>query len=387
MYRCRSTYSIIQLAGLLTVVLAADTWGNLLEFQEVDTLPRAENILFTASHVGIMSKDGRLFALDRKTHNVQQLDSQTFSQHFPKPWPPQPYETRNSNPLVFQNTEILNTSTGQEFELTTRAYCSEGEHIGLALRYQERPFTTVLKHCTSVAALEIIGTQVWFGTVHPYEGGEGGAEGIVVQALDEKRKVTSITTKSGLTTDGPIYMLRDDPFTKTVWVATERGLNQIDRQFHVIWGRYWYEDFDPSSGSSRTRLIETRKRSNAFAVLGRELGVQDWSTYRQVVQKIPPDLRTFGDFQVFQWVLYYFHMSAAPGSYFSHDLNGLLPFVMQAALATDPKVHSYGLLNVCKFDDPRVPEFIKSLASETPPESFDHYWIQDCLKRWETRTP
>ncbi len=388
MNRCRFKQSMIHLAAVLIVVLATETWGGLLEFEEVDTLPQVENILFTASHVGIVSHDGRLFSLDRQTQDVQQLDSQTFSRQFPKPWPPKPYETRNSNPRVFQNTEILHTSTGQEFERTARAYCSEGAHIDLALRYQERPYPHVLKPCTSVAAIEIIDTQVWLGTVHPYEGGTGGAEGIVVQALDKKQKMSSITAKSGLTTDGPIYMLRDDPFTKTVWVATERGLNQVDRQFRVVWGRYWYEDFEPSSGSSRTQLIKTQKRSNAFAVLGRKLGVQDWQAYRQVVQQIPSHLGTWGDFKDFQWVLYYTHMSGVPGGqYFKQDLNGLLPFVMQAAQSEVPQVHSFGLVNVCKFDDPRVLAFMMTLASKSNATSPDDYGIRACLKTWEARKP
>ena len=387
MNRFRSKQSMIQLAAVWMVLLANETWGNRLEFEEVDTLPQVENILFTASHVGIMSKDGRLFAFDRTTQNVQLLDLQTFSQQFPKPWPPKPYETRNSDPRVFRDTEILHTSTGQEFEVTTRGDCSEGGHSRLALRYQERPYLHVLKHCTSVAAIEIIGTQVWFGTVQPYEGGEGGAEGIVVQALDKNRKVTSITAKSGLTTDGPIYQLRDDPFTKTVWVATDRGLNQVDRQFRVVWGRYWYEDFEPSSGSSRTQLIKTQKQSNAFAVLGRKLGVQDWQAYRQVVQQIPSHLGTSGDFKDFQWLLYDTHMSGPPGRYFKQDLNGLFPFVMQAAQSEVPQVHSFGLSNVCKFNDGRAREFLNTLATNTSLASYERDWIHTCLKGWEAQIP
>lgn len=85
MYRFRSKQSMIQLAAVWMVLLANEIWGNRLEFEEVDTLPQVENILFTASHVGIMSKDGRLFAFDRTTQNVQPLDLQTFSQQFPKP--------------------------------------------------------------------------------------------------------------------------------------------------------------------------------------------------------------------------------------------------------------------------------------------------------------
>ncbi len=279
-------------------------------------------------------------------------------------------------------TETLRSSSGQAFQVT-HAGCSEGFRTGHALRYHQRPFPDVLKPCTSVAALEIIGAQVWFGTMHPYEGGEAEAEGVVVQARDKKQKLVAITVKSGLT-PGPVHMLREDPFTKTVWVATARGLTQIDHQFQVRWASYWYEDFDATSGRSETSLIATNKRSNAFAVLGRELEVQDWHAYREVVQLIPPALERWGDFTDFQWVLYNAHMG---GVDFPRDLNGLVPFVIQAAQSKDPKVHLFGLGNVCKFNDVRAHEFLNTMANNLSLTSFDRDWIRTCLKRWETLKP
>jgi hypothetical protein len=373
----RFTPSVLRLFAVLVIlVLTTETWGNRLEFEEADTLPQVENILFSVSHVGVVSQDGRLFALDRQTQRVHQLDAPMFAQQYPKPWPPKPYEIPQSGP------RILRSSTGQEFQLTP-SVCYEGERAGHAIYYQQRPFPEVLKPCTSLSALEIIGDQVWFGTVHPYEGGEGEAEGLVVQARDKKRKLAAISTKSGLT-PGPVRMLREDPYTKTVWVATERGLAQIDHQFRVRWARYWHEDFDASSGRSQTSLITDSKSSNAFAVLGRELGVQDWHAYREVVQSIPAALQRWGDFRDFQWVLYKAHMG---GLDFPQDLNGLLPFVMQAAQSEDPKVHLFGLGNVCKFNDVRAQEFLKTLANNASLALFERDWIQTCLKRWETQKP
>lgn len=345
-----------------------------MEFEEADTLPQVDNLLFSASQIGIVSQDGRWFALDRQTHQVHQLDAVQFAQWFPKPWPPQPYEIPQSGP------RILRSSTGQEFQLTP-AYCSEGAHIGHTLRDHQRPFPSVLKHCTSVAALEILEAQVWFGTMQPYEGGEAEAEGVIVQAREKKHKLAAITTKSGLT-PGPVRMLREDPVTKTVWVATAQGLNQIDHQFRVHWAGYWYEDFGAASGRSETSLIATKKRSHAFAVLGRELGVQDWHAYREVVRSIPSALERWGDFTDFQWVLYQAHMG---GPDFPQDLNGLVPFVIQAAQSKDPTVHVLGLGNVCKFNDVRAREFLNTLATNTFLTSYERDWIQNCLKRWETQ--
>jgi hypothetical protein len=373
----KPTLSLLRLLSLVTILaLATETWGGRIEYEEADSLPQIDNLLFSDSQIGIVSQDGRWFTLDRQTHQVHQLDATQFAQQFPKPWPPQPYEIPQSGP------RILRSSSGQEYQLTS-AYCSEGFRIGHALRYHQHPFPDVLKHCTSVAALEIIGTQVWLGTMHPYEGGEAEAEGVVVQAHDKKQKLAAITTKSGLT-PGPIRMLREDPVTKTVWVATARGLTQIDHAFRVRWAAYWYEDFDATSGRSETSLIATGKRSNAFAVLGRELGVQDWQAYREVVRSIPSTLERWGDFTDFQWVLYKAHMG---GLDFPQDLNGLFPFMRQAVQSEDPKVHVFGLGNVCKFNDTRAREFLNMLATNTSLASYEHNWIQTCLKRWETQKP
>jgi hypothetical protein len=72
---------------------------------------------------------------------------------------------------------------------------------------------------------------------------------------------------------------------------------------------------------------------------------------------------------------------------FPQDLNGLLPFVMQAAQSEDPKVHLFGLGNVCKFNDVRAQEFLKTLANNASLALFERDWIQTCLKRWETQKP
>ncbi|MBS0166229.1 MAG: hypothetical protein JSR29_09115 [Nitrospira sp.] len=380
MNRGRSQRFARPLTLAVLLLLANDSWGRGIEYQETDTLPFVENILFTTSHVGFVSEDGRLFALERTTERVEQLDVELFAQQFPKPWPPKPFDPYSYDP------RILRASSGQEFAQVP-GVCDEGVYTDHEIRYQQRRFPDVLKPCTTVSAIEIVGNQVWFGTLQHSEAGEESAEGVIVQAVDKKQKLATITVKSGLT-GWPILMLREDPVTHTIWVATDRGLNQIDRQFRVIWTRYWHEDFDSSTGRSRISLIPTRHSSNAFAVLGRELGVQDWQAYGQAVRTIPSTLAGRGVFKDFQWLLYDTHMSGTPlgQSYFPHELNGLVPFVIQAAESPNPKLHSFGLSNICKFDDARVRAFVKTLASKTSVDSADRYVIADCLERWARPT-
>lgn len=382
-YSCRQSKPLSQVSNpwprkylplvvaLLMVLVAAGAWGNTLEFEEGDTLPRIENFLFTASSVGIISKDGRHFVLDRHTEDLQQVETQSFGQHFPGPWPPKPYES-------FPTKDVLRSSTGEEFELTP-AYCDEGANRPHELQYQQRPFPDVLKPCTSVAALEIIGPHLWLGTIREEEPGPASGEGIVVQLLGKKQKVRTITGKSGLT-GGQIRVLRDDPFTKTVWVATEWGLNQIDRQFRVIWGRYWHEDFEPSSQKSQIFLSASRKASNPFAVLSRDLAVKDWTAFSRAIEQISPVVQN-------KFRLYEFHMSGFPPRALSSKMNGLVPFFIDAAQSETPMVHDFGLRNLCKFDDSRVQTFMAALASKTVAQSADERYVQECLKAWSTRVP
>ncbi|MBY0247960.1 MAG: hypothetical protein K2Q17_09850 [Nitrospiraceae bacterium] len=358
------TMTALVLTGFLFGVSIICAAGG-IEFRETDTLPYVENILFNPSSVGIVSQDGRLFRVDRQVQDVQQLDAQTFAQQFPKPWPPKPSDSPQYGP------KILRTTGGEEFEQTPGS-CDEGVDEAHVLRYQQRRFPDVLKPCSTVTALEIIGPQVWLGTATFGEGGDGKAEGIVVQAWHKRQKLQSITAQSGLT-GGVIRMLRDDPFTKTVWVATERGINQIDRRFRVTWSRYWYEEFEPSSRKSQTFLSPRPRTSNPFAVLGRELGVEDWVAFSRAVEQVSPAERN-------NLRLYDFHMYGFPAQSLSHDLNGLVPFFIQAAQSHVEAIHLFGLSNLCKFEDPRVQAFLVTMEPTTVKDSAGQGFVQDCLK-------
>lgn len=362
--RCSAqTMIALVFTGLVSTISTVSTAGG-IEFREWDTLPYVENILFSPFSLGIVSQNGRLFRVDRRTHEVQQLDAQIFAQEFPKPWPPKPSDPPH---------KILRTTGGEQFE-QTRGACSEGAAEAHVLRYQQRRFPDVLKTCSTVTAVEIIGSQVWFGTAEFSEWGDGKAEGIVVQALHKREKIQSITAKSGLT-GGVIRMLREDPVTKTVWVATERGLNQIDRRFRVMWSGYWYEELESSSHKLQTRLSATPKVSDPFAVMGRELGVEDWAAFSEAIEHVSSAERN-------KLRLYDFHMYGFPARRLSHDLNILVPFFIQAAESPVEAIHLFGLSNLCKFDDPRVQAFMATMEPNTVKGSGDLRFVQDCLHAW-----
>ncbi|NGZ09726.1 MAG: hypothetical protein CV088_10120 [Nitrospira sp. LK70] len=161
-------------------------------------------------------------------------------------------------------------------------------------------------------------------------------------------------------------------------MATERGVNQIDRLFHVTWSGYWYEEFELPSGRSQTRLSATPKVSDPFAVLGRELGVEDWVAFLRAVENISPAERS-------NLRLYDFHMYGFPTQRLSHGLNGLVPFFIQASRSQGEVFRLFGLSNLCKFDDPRVQAFLFDLEPNTVKGSADQRYVQDCLKAREAQ--
>lgn len=267
----QSPYVVIRIGivslSLLTIPLGNPPSAGTLEFKEADTLPSITNMFFTTAKIGLLSQDGRAFVLDRNTNRIEQFDIGVFDRLFPEPRPPAPYEKR-------QSIEVLRSTTGAEFEQVP-GYCDEGAQEAHQLRYRQGVFADALKPCTSVAAVEMLNNQFWIGTIQHGEGGPRAAEGVVVQPPRGKKPVARITTTTGLTSDH-IQMIRYDPFSERMWIATEGGLNQVDHRFRVVWKRYWYEDVDNVSGQSRTGLVETQRPSNPWAILGRELAVHEW---------------------------------------------------------------------------------------------------------------
>jgi len=83
--------------------------------------------------------------------------------------------------------------------------------------------------------------------------------------------------------------------------------------------------------------------------------VRDWAAFSQAIEKISPAVQN-------TFRLYEFHMSGfCPGT-LSAEMNGLVPFFIEAAQSNTPKVHYFGHSNLCKFDDPRVDTFMDTMA-------------------------
>jgi hypothetical protein len=348
------------------------------EFVPDDALPRVTNLVFSPSAIGIVIAPSeylgstRYLRLDRHADEVEALDWNQFLQDFPMPWPPPAAEATGAGHVT------LRASSGQAFELAT-AYCGEGEEEQHYLSLDAASFSDGLKKCSNVAALDILDGNVWLGTYTSLEGGGGTAQGVVVRSMTKPVTRATVSKSTGLKGDF-VQSLRVDPYTRTVWVATDSGLNRIDRRFKVTWGRYWYVGFDPATDAPRIYLRPEKHSSNAFAIIGNELGVQDWVSYKRAVDALSEhDLlpllprRSLGEDERQAVLLYSFNMWS--GESWIQAFPALVPLLLTAAESPDRNRSFGALARLCNSDDPRAREAFARHVGKYPE---DAHGLQHC---------
>jgi hypothetical protein len=317
----------------------------------------------------------RYFIIDRHTNKIQEVNKDYFYEKFRGPTPPEPYEERDGRMMV------LRASNGVEF-LHQTAYCHEGAYETHRLWRKGRPFPTVVDPCDSISALEIVDDQLWLGTIHLAEEGYVPADGVVVQSLRKPVRIRKIGPKEGLA-GCMIRVIRRDPYTDRVWVATERGLNVVDRRFRVGVVGYLYEDFDPVSGRPTLFLSLSPRWSNPWALVASALSVRDPKAFYEAVESIPPSLRNKFDID------YFFRRCFTPTSDFlPTEMNVLVPFFIEAARSPLREARNFALCHLCDFKDEKIYEFLSSLEEKI--EQFpNNIWeaepVRECLDVYAQR--
>ncbi len=309
--------------GAATIFLLSPQSYAGIEFEEWHPLPQIENIVFSNTSVGFISQDHQYFIIDRKSRVFQQVDENSFREKFSGPLPTKPYER-------FKEREVIRASNGREFQ-SESAYCGEGANQPHKLWLDGKVFQDVVAPCVSISAVEIIDNQLWLGTVYTGEGGEAPAHGIIVQSLQEPRLIKKIDTKEGLT-GNLVRAIRIDTQGDKVWVATECGLNEVDRKFRVVSSRYFYEDFDSVSGKPTVFLSSSPKSNNPLAVISRVLSIRDSKAFYEAIKLIPQAQHN-------RLKLYDFFMHSSHYSDFlPSEMNVLIPFFIDAAKSDQKEV-------------------------------------------------
>ena len=371
---------------LLTVLLGLSNPGHAgREPEDWDTLPQMADISFSSTSVGFSSYAQKYFILERNSGKFQEVGKNSFSREFPESDKMKPAETIQEKGI---NSMVrLRASNGKEFK-TENAYCSEGENGHHKLWRNDEMISDQVNPCASISAIEIVRDQLWLGTRYDGEYGDYPAQGIVIQSLGNGELIRALDSKNGLT-GNLIRVIRLDPHRDHVWVATEKGLNEITPDLEIASPRFFREDFNPDTGKPEIGLSSRWETSDPFAVMGRWLGVPNFKNYYQAVKNIPEEIRS-------KFSLYNFHAGTyslanarvIEQSFVPKEMNSLIPFYLEAAQSNRKRNKLQAFQMLCMFNDQMVYELFHSFIKNTPDEKgeINTVWqsriARDCLDKF-----
>jgi hypothetical protein len=326
------------------------------EFTDGDVLPDIGYIVFTRDAVGFVSRPPRLFGLrnlvfrftyDRASRKLAEVDAERFQARFPES--ALKYDPR----VATRGSELIGRAgNGVEYR-STLEYCGEGGEDDETKRAKLTVGNKTVRIlagnvCTSVSSLEIVGDQLWLGTLYRGEGGGyDKAEGIIVESPGGGRVIARIPLT------GWVMQVRADPFSSEVWAVTEYGIYQIGRQFQILSAHLYYHDFDPLTGEPRLSFSGTAIPGNPISVVSRMLPAAERKAFYEVVAKIPKaDLDRFTLYDFFMCCD--FTRTTYPAS-----LRPLLPFLVNASIQEKPGSRDKWRQAACRVGGPDATQYCK----------------------------
>lgn len=362
-------------AAWILLALSANAFAGRIP-EEWDDLPQVDSIAFSRTSVALTTASGEYFLLDRASNELRQLDQARFAQAWRKPPGPRAAEVEQETGVG--SIVALNTSSGRVYR-TRNAYCSEGEEMKHGLWLGDVPVANHVDPCVSISAAEIVDNQLWLGTRHDGEYGDFPASGIVVQALETGERIAQLGTERGLT-GNLIRAIRSDSFRKTIWVATERGIDEVDRGFRVLRSRYFYQDFDPATGVPAYRLVPAWRKSDPLVTLFKQLDLKDAKGFYDAAKQIPPAMR--GEFEEKSHAGAYHPANArsTEESFAPREMNMLVPFFIEAARSSSDSARVVALSALCAFNDRRVMDYLVQQSKTT--RLHDEWLVLPCIGKF-----
>ena len=325
------------------------------EFTDSDVLPAIGYVVFTRDAVGFVSRPNRKFgdldlvfrfAYDRGSRKLAEVDTRQFEARFPGN--AHKYDPREASMGSEQHELIGHAGKGAEYRSKLK-YCGEGgeddENKQPALTIGNKAVRILAANkCTGVSSLEIVGDQVWLGTVYSGEGGYSTAEGIIVESPGGGRVLARIPLT------GWVTQVREDPFSGEVWAATEYGIYEIGREFRILSAYFYYHDFDPLAGEPRFSFSGTAIPGNPLSVVSRMLPAAERRAFYEVAAKIPKaDLDRF--------TLYDFFMCCDFNRTHPASLRSLLPFFVNASMQEKTSFRDVWRQAACRVGGPDAAQY------------------------------
>ena len=341
------------------LVLGIPSSAVALQFDDTDIFPFFKDIIFSQTAIGFPASRHYKqalkldhFVLNRDTGAFLETDSQTFGQAFPD-WQKQIERT------------------AQKHGFTTKdAYCAEGRsghHEKLIRNGKVIPVPIGL--CSSISVLRVIGDQVWLGTLTKSEGARYAAEGVVVLSLEDGSRLKTVNLP------GAVSTLRADPYSGNIWVATQRGIFEIDRQVNLVSEYHFYHEFDRETGEPRLLLASSKKATNPLVVVAHTLGLDkdEQKSFYQAVKTIPESV-------VYGFSLYGYFMGHTGQPFYPKEMNVLVPFIIKAARSAPPLWKRVRYVTVCRFDDNRAVDFFLKESKQHDRQSSGI--VLSCLRKY-----
>ena len=332
------------LAALLLVPLSAQA----SEFMDDDVLPVQEKVEFDKDKLYFdtiiydPAQTEAWYAFDRKTHELVQLSA-----------PP-------SLPAARYLPMARQASPGSELVLQTSTEKSYGSYIpdceddddkpgSLTDLDTEEAFLAQTPKCLGPGTAEIVGDKLLVGA---WESGDYSLAASPVLVLDGK---THALLKSF---DFAANVIRVDPYAPQVWLVGTEGAMLLDKDLNLKQRWYFYKGFRPGDHALALLVSDTPRKTEALAVIGAELGVEDQQAWYQTVNSLPAGARD-------ALTLYdYFMSSPYVSFYLPKGLDPLVPYFIAAASREPDPAHVAGVLDtLCRFDDPRAVSYMTNLAA------------------------
>ena len=340
-----------------------------------DILPSIDGIVFSSKSVGFSAVDGRRFILERSSGIFLQIEPEEFNFEFSSNNAAKTKEVIKDRGIG--STILLRTSAGIDLE-TKDAYCSEGLDEHHSLKIGSYTIIDQVAPCSSISAVEIENGRLWLGTRYDGEYGEYPTEGIIVQSFETGNLIKKISIKNGLTGD-LVRVIRVDPYTKNIWVATHLGINELSPDFNILFKEYFYEDFDEKTGSSIIKLSSEPVKSFPLTILGRKMGVEDKISYYKAVLSIPSEIRNC--FNPYSWD----QLSNCPNNekgFLPEEFNVLIPFIMEVIRSNKEDCINEALSVICFFNDPIIADLLSEMEANEALMSKWSFYVRACADKY-----
>lgn len=253
-------------------------------------------------------------------------------------------------------------------------YCAEGEDRPREIKLRDEPVQLDMDQCLDITALEYADDTLYLGSSFVGECAmESRGGGIEVRKLSDWSLLGRIPAEA--LPGEMVRVIAENPKDGSVWVATERGLAQFDRNYQRVWRGFLQEEFDDDSGMPSYAVKSISVGGDDYATLARLLDVADIDRYRAKVNKLSEDERR-------RLEIGFFFMS---GSYEERprELNFLVDYFIDAYLHGDEWTKEFALWNICDFNDPAARTFMAMKDASSTNERAWAIFRRDCATREE----